>query len=118
MKQFREYNKIPVDILAEALGISAADYTLMESGKQEPDIDVINSLALFYKVTIDEFYGYTPRLTLHSESDFDDDEVDRSTLHMADLSWEEMRLVLHFRKKGADDEIIQAILKADFDDEK
>lgn len=113
LKQFREYNKLDCKLLAEVLGITESEYKAFESNKATPTIDIITSLATFYKVTVDEFYGYTPRLTLHSnENDFEFDDVSESTLKMSDLSWDESRLILYYRAhKDEDDEIIKKILE-------
>lgn len=115
MKQFREYNNLDKAILADLLGITPDEYDLYESGKELPTIDMVQSLAKCYKVTVDEFYGYTPRLTLHSGNDYPDDTDDivaESLLRMSNLSWEEMQLIIYYRKNGADDSVIKTILEA------
>lgn len=117
MKQFREYNGLEKWMIAELLDISADEYELLENGKNEPTIDLIQDLARCYKVTVDEFYGYTPRVTLHSNDDkFDDldDGVPSSLLKMSDLSWEESQIILYYRKYGSDDEVIKSILEKNF----
>ena len=114
LKQFREYNKLDCALVAEVLGISEAHYKDFENNKTSPTIDIINALASFYKVTIDEFYGYTPRLSLHSkESEPHFDDVSESVLKMSDLSWDEARLILYYRahKDANKDEIIKKILE-------
>ncbi len=113
IKQFREYNKLKENILADFLGISVDTYCDYESGKQHPDIDTITKLAQCYKVTVDEFYGYNPRIALHSdEPDFgDDDNVKPETLKMSDLSWEEAQLILYYRTAEPDDELIKKIIE-------
>ena len=112
MKQFREYNKLDCKLVAEVLGITEQEYKDFESNKKAPDIDIITKLSTLYKVTVDEFYGYTPRLTLHSdEKDFLFDDVSANILKMSDLSWEEAQLILYYRAlKDDDDEIIKKIL--------
>ena len=112
MKQFREYNKLDCKLVAEVLGITESEYKDFESNKTIPTIDIITELSAFYKVTVDEFYGYTPRLTLHSEDkDFLFDDVSENTLKMSDLSWDEARIILYYRAhKDEDDEIIKKIL--------
>lgn len=115
MKQFREYNNLDKAILADLLGITPDEYDLYESGKELPTIDMVQSLAKCYKVTVDELYGYTPRLTLHSGNDYPDDTDDivaESLLRMSNLSWEEMQLIIYYRKNGADDSVIKTILEA------
>ncbi len=113
IKQFREYNKIKEEVLANFLGISVDTYHNYEIGKETPDIDIITKLAQCYKVTVDEFYGYTPRFALHSdESDFeDDDNVKPKALKMSDLSWDEIQLILYYRTAEPDDELIKQIIK-------
>lgn len=113
MKQFREYNKLNCTLVAEVLGITESEYKDFESNKTAPTIDIITALASFYKVTVDEFYGYTPRLSLHSEEkEIQFDDVSETTLKMSDLSWDEARLILYYRAhKNEDDEIIKKILE-------
>lgn len=114
MKQFREYNNLDYKILAEVLGISENEYKDFESNKTTPTIDIITSLAKLYKVTVDEFYGNTPRLSLHSkEHDMLFDDVSENILKMSDLSWDETQLLLYYRlhKDDDKDEIIKKILE-------
>ena len=118
IKQFREYNKISVSILADFLGISTDTYLNFESGKQTPDIDIITKLAQCYKVTVDEFYGYTPRLVLHSEDNsFNDIDVPDHVLKMSDLSWEEKQLILYYRTADRDEDLIKQIIENNNKDE-
>ena len=119
MKQFREYNGLEKWMVAEILNITPEKYDELEGGKEEPTIDMIQDLARCYRVTVDEFYGYTPRLTLNSDKERfgdSDDKVDDSLLKMSNLTWEEMQLILYYRKKGSDDSIIRTILEANFPD--
>lgn len=114
IKQFREYNKLDCKLVAEVLGIDEQEYKDFESNKTLPTIDIITTLAKFYKVTVDEFYGYTPRLTLHSkESETHFDDVSENILKMSDLSWDEAQLILYYRthKEDDNDEIIRKILE-------
>lgn len=117
MKQFREYNGLEKWMVAEILNITLEKYEELESGKEEPTIELIHELSRCYRVTVDEFYGYTPRLTLSSEKkDSEDpgDIVDESLLRMSNLTWEETQLILYYRKKGSDDSIIRKILETNF----
>lgn len=114
MKQFREYNKLDCKLVAEVLGISENEYKDFENNKALPTIDIITTLSKFYKVTVDEFYGYTPRLSLHSEEiEIQFDDVSESILKMSDLSWDEAQIILYYRahKNDDDDEIIKKILE-------
>lgn len=114
MKQFREYNNLECRLVAEVLGITEEEYKCYESNKATPTIDIITALARIYKVTVDEFYGYTPRLSLHSnESDIDFDDVGESFLKMSDISWDEAMLIAYYRlhKDDENDEIINKILE-------
>ena len=113
LKQFREYNNLDCKLLAEVLGIEESEYRNFENNTATPTIDIITALASFYKVTVDEFYGYTPRLSLHSEEkEIQFDDVSENILKMSDLSWDEARLILYYRAhKDEDDEIIKKILE-------
>ena len=117
MKQFREYNKLDCKLVAEVLGISENEYKDFENNKALPTIDIITTLSKFYKVTVDEFYGYTPRLSLHSqENAIQFDDVSENILKMSDLSWDEAQIILYYRahKNDNDDEIIKKILEKDY----
>ena len=117
MKQFREYNKLDCKLVAEVLGISEKEYKDFENNKALPTIDIITTLSKFYKVTVDEFYGYTPRLSLHSqENEIQFDDVSENILKMSDLSWDEAQIILYYRahKNDNDDEIIKKILEKDY----
>ena len=121
MKQFREYNGLEKWMVAEILNITLEKYEELESGKEDPTIELIHELSRCYRVTVDEFYGYTPRLTLSSEkkdSEDPDDIVDESLLKMSNLTWEETQLILYYRKKGSDDSIIRKILETNFPNKK
>ena len=116
IKQFREYNDLEPFFLAEVLGISLEKYNNYESGKEVPTIDVVHALARCYKVTVDEFYGYSPRLVLHNKDLFEDaeyDKVDNKLLKMSDLSWDEAKLILYYRNLEDKDELLKTILNKD-----
>ena len=114
LKQFRKYNKLDCKLLAEILGITEEEYKDLEANKTKPTIDMIQTLALLYRVTVDEFYGNTPRLSLHSEeNDIIFDDIEEDTLKLADLSWEEALLVLRYRAKDGNEKerIMQSLLE-------
>lgn len=114
IKQFREYNKISCEILAKLLGITENDYINFENGITSPSIVQIERLAFFYNVTVDEFYGFTPRLTLNSQPErpvIDDDAVDQTILKLSDLSWDEIQVLLHYRNSDNKEDIIKQILQ-------
>lgn len=106
--QFREYNGLAVEQIAEALGVETAVYRDYENNVSVPDIDTVEKLAAIYKVTVDEFYGYTPRLTLHS-NDYNKplyaEDVDESILKLSNLSWDEQCLILKYRQLENKEEI-------------
>ena len=117
IRQFREYNKLDVAQLAEILEIDINLYNDYESGRTIPSIDIVENLARCYKVTVDEFYGYTPRLTLHSnDDDFFDEDVSEPILKMSDLSWDEAKLILLYRNAKNKDDIIKAIIEESEED--
>ncbi len=121
IKQFREYNKISYEILAKLLGITENDYINFENGTSSPSIHQIERLAFFYNVTVDEFYGFTPRLTLNSQQErpvINDDEVDESILKLSDLSWDEIQVLLHYRNAENKEEIIKNIINETDKDKK
>ncbi len=109
--QFREYNKLTSELIAKLLGIEEKEYLEYESGKKTPSSEIISTLADLYKVTVDEFYGYTPHLVLHSKEyeDILNDSIDESTLKMSNLSWEERELILYYRRSIDKENIIKCI---------
>lgn len=113
LRQFREYNKLDCKLVSELLGITEEEYRDFENNKSTPTIDIITQLTRLYKVTVDEFYGYTPRLSIQSgDKDITFEDVDENTLRMSDLSWDEARLILYYRAhKDDNDEIIKKILE-------
>ena len=113
LRQFREYNKLDCKLVSELLGITEEEYRNFENNKSTPTIDIITQLTHLYKVTVDEFYGYTPRLSIQSgDKDITFEDVDENTLRMSDLSWDEARLILYYRTHRDDnDEIIKKILE-------
>ncbi|MBR5442394.1 MAG: helix-turn-helix transcriptional regulator [Clostridia bacterium] len=113
IKQFREYNDLEPFYLAEVLGISIEQYNNFETGKEVPTIDMVHALARCYKVTVDEFYGYSPRLILHNKNDMfeDDDPVSDSLLRMSDLSWDEKKLILQYRSAENKEELLKLLLQ-------
>lgn len=116
IKQFREYNNLTSSVLADVLGVDVAEYESYENGRIVPTIDIIMKLAECYKVTVDEFYGYTPRLTLNTNefNDFDDEAVDEKTLKMSDLSWDEIQLILYYRNSTNKEDVIGAVISENF----
>ena len=114
IKQFREYNKLDCKLVADILGITEEEYKALESNKEKPTIDIIIDLAALYKVTVNEFYGYNPRLTLQTnENEPQFDDVEEKLLKMSDLSWDEAQLILYYRahRDEVADEVINKILQ-------
>lgn len=110
--QFREYNGLMPEQIADAIGVDVSAYRDFENNVKVPDIDCIKKLAALYKVTVDEFYGYTPRLSIHSDG-FDkplyDEAVDSGLLKLSDLSWDEQCLILKYRSLENKEEVFNAI---------
>lgn len=113
LKQFRTYNNLESKMLADVLEITLEEYEHFEKGTQIPGIDIIQKLSKLYKVTVDEFYGYTPRLVLRDDTPIfeDDTPVEERILKMADLSWDEAQLILYYRKHGSNDKLIKKIME-------
>ncbi len=115
IKQFREYNKLSCEILAKLLNITENDYINFENGTTSPSYPQIERLAFFYNVTVKEFYGNTPRLTLNSQQERpiidDDDEVDQTILKLSDLSWDEIQVLLYYRSSENKEDILKQVLK-------
>lgn len=119
LRQFREYHKIDKALLTSFLEIDEETYNDFESGKKTPDIDIISRLSVLYKQTVDDIYGYTPRLKVHdgsSEQRFFDEEdtVSEELLKMSDLSWDEVQLVFYYREYGDKEKIIQEVVNKRF----
>ena len=112
MKQFREYNNLSAADIATILEITTAEYEAYESGEASPDIDLISKLAVCYKVTVDEFYGYSPRLSLYAKDGDIDSDVDERILKMADLSWDESQLIMYYRQTTNKEALIEELMKS------
>lgn len=111
IKQFRQYHNIDKTVLSAAIGVPVEKYDDFESGKQTPDIETIEKLCRCYKVTVDEFYGYTPRLELHdNEADSPDSPIDFKLLQMGDLTAEETLLLLRYRQSDKKEEVLHLLL--------
>ncbi len=100
IKQFREYNEFDAQLVADLVGVSKEEYLDFESGRVTPDIDIVMKLTRLYKTTREEFYGYTPTLSLQSDIPTfdDDDDVPDSLLRLSQLSWEEIQIVMKYRE--------------------
>lgn len=118
MKLFRDYNGFSSENIANAIGIDTEQYLKYESGNESPTIDIIIKLAECYRVTVDEFYGYTPRLEVYQGNQDaakgleDRDEALNELLKFTDLTWDEKQLVLYYRRCNCNkrEEIMKAIL--------
>ncbi len=124
LKQFREYSGFHIENISDILGISVALYTEYENGSKIPDIDTITKLAKYYRITIDELYGYNPRLTLHDkQAENPDDEIESRILKLSDLTWDEAQIILYYRSleetgDGFKDDLISEIIKRVYGDRK
>lgn len=114
LKQLREYNGIKAEKLAEFLGIAPQLYNDFEDDKLSPTIEIIEKLAVCYKITINELYGCSPMLAIYDKlSEDESNNVDNATLKMADLSWDEIQLLFHYRNMTdmeKKEELIQKII--------
>ncbi len=114
--QFREYNGLSPEQVADAICIDVPLYRDFENNVEVPDIDTVKKLAALYKVTTDEFYGYTPRLSIHSDGfnkPLYDDTVDGGLLKLSDLSWDEQCLILKYRLLENKEDFFNIINDAD-----
>lgn len=98
ISQFRAYNKLEPESIAKVLNIDLDEYLKYESGEAVPDINILTNLATLYKVTLNEFYGHTPRLVLNNEPpvEYTSDE-DLEILKFAELSIDEKELIFAYR---------------------
>lgn len=58
IRQLRRRDKKTQEALAEALGVTAQAVSRWESGGSYPDMNLIPSIAHFFRVSIDELFGY------------------------------------------------------------
>lgn len=111
IKLFREYNKFDKSTVAQAIGVTPELYNRYESGAETPTIEIIEKLCMCYKVTADEFYGYTPRLTLHNTSEPNELLIpDEQVLSMSDLSADEILLLLNYRQSDKKADVLRILL--------
>mgnify|MGYP000513035659 CR=1 FL=1 len=59
LKALRNEKNISQASLADQLGLSQQAIAKWETGKSEPDTDLLNRLALFYNVSVDYLLGRT-----------------------------------------------------------
>lgn len=110
--QFRTYNKIEPETIAKTLNISTEEYLKLEDGSVIPDISTITELAKIYKVTINEFYGATPRLVLHDNDTGDlhfKKNVELEFLKFAELSIDEKEIILAYRTAENKEQLFKMI---------
>ena len=74
LKELRKERNVTQIQLAEALGVSKGTVAMWETGKREPNFDMINRLSDFFDRRIDYILGYSedassPRMT-EEEMDF------------------------------------------------
>lgn len=79
LKELRGACHITQEKLAEHMGSSKSSISYYESGKREPDIDMLKQLAEYFHVTVDYLIGLSP-------------------LPTEELQQEEMRLLMLYRK--------------------
>lgn len=83
LKQLREERGIPQGKIAEMLNLTQQAVSKWESGKADPDVDAIITLAKYFGVTADYFLGATDTLqpVATAESYIDNlPKVERDTL--------------------------------------
>ena len=59
LKELREHKNLMQKEVYTAIGLKPAHYNKLEKGLVEPSIDILNKLAAFYNVTIDEIVNYS-----------------------------------------------------------
>ncbi|MFE6167046.1 helix-turn-helix domain-containing protein [Viridibacillus arvi] len=57
LKKLRDSQKLTQADVADRIGVARTTYAMYEQGKREPDIDTINKIASYYKVTTDYLLG-------------------------------------------------------------
>ena len=118
IRQFREYCGMHPEQVAKSLGVEVQRYLSFEEGTEIPTIDLLEKIAAIYKVTLDELYGYSPRVTVMSPDREDrlGERVQPDLLKMSDLSWEEQQLVLTYRLRPDKEQFIQRVLEQSVED--
>ena len=114
IKHFRIYNKIEPEAIARTLNISVEEYLKYENGSVTPDISTISELAKIYKVTINEFYGNIPRLTLNAtEKDelFYSSDEELEIFKFAELSIDEKEIILAYRTSENKEKLFNLMTK-------
>lgn len=94
IKELRKSHQLTQAELASSIGISRPALSLYEAERREPDIDLLNKLAIFFNVSVDYIIG-----------DFNDrnDIKKDATLH---LNGKEYNLINTFRKLSIDNQDI------------
>ncbi len=60
LKELREACHVTQEKLAEQVGSSKSSISYYESGKREPDINMLKQLAAYFHVTVDYLIGLSP----------------------------------------------------------
>ena len=61
LKSLREDRDLHQKDVASYLGVSRSAYSNYENGSREPGIEILKKLADFFRVSMDELLGYTPK---------------------------------------------------------
>jgi len=61
LKDLREDRDLHQKEVASYLGVSRSAYSNYENGSREPGIEILKKLADFFRVSMDELLGYTPK---------------------------------------------------------
>ena len=68
LKDLREDNDLTQENISEILKISRPQYSLYETGKRDIPVDLLTTLAKYYKTSIDYIVGLTDTFEKYPES--------------------------------------------------
>ena len=89
LKEAREYRGLPLDHVAQHIGVSHATLSLMESGKRNVSAVELGQLAKLYKTTAESLAGY---------GSSDDESINTLAQATSTLSDKDREEVIRFAK--------------------
>lgn len=95
LRIIRKQNKLSQQQLSDILGISRSTYCSYETGRRNPDMDVLMKLSRFYKLPLDRFVSEIETDFLNDE-DYYEGQTD--TRYLSQLSREERELIVNLRR--------------------
>ena len=98
LKLFREKCDLTQKQMAQALNLERSTYTYYETGKSQPNIDTLKSIAQIFNISVDELLEYKPQPQIFASPrpSYNGGRHRLSSISM--LQDDEQNLILRFRQ--------------------